>query len=130
MPQPKWIQKAVVLALHSEQLAEHGGSDGIRDDGLLDSALAKPLNLLAYTEPDLFDLAASYAFGIAQNHPFVDGNKRTALAVSLTFLYLHGWDIVAPKGMLYDTFMHLAEGTLSEGELGAWLRQHSAAIIP
>jgi death-on-curing protein len=130
MPEPKWIQKAVVLALHSEQLAEHGGSDGIRDEGLLDSALAKPLNLLAYTEPDIFDLAASYAFGIARNHPFVDGNKRTALAVSATFLYLHGWDIAAPKESLYSTFLHLAEGSLSEGDLGGWFRQFSVRIAP
>jgi len=128
MNEPKWIRKAVVLALHSEQLAEHGGSDGIRDEGLLDSALAKPLNLLAYTEPDLFDLAASYAFGIARNHPFIDGNKRTALAVSLSFLYLHGWDILAPKQDLYSAFIHLADGTLSEGDLGSWFRQFAVPI--
>jgi death-on-curing protein len=128
MPEPKWIQRAVVLALHSEQLAEHGGSDGIRDEDLLDSALAKPRNLLAYTEPDLFDLAASYAFGLARNHPFLDGNKRTALAVSLTFLYLHGWEIEAPKESLYTTFLALADGSLSEGDLGGWLRQFSIRI--
>jgi len=128
MKQPKWIAKAVVLALHKEQLAEHGGSDGMRDEGLLDSALAKTQNLFAYSEPDLFDLAASYAFGIAHNHAFIDGNKRTALTVAATFLYLHGLDIVAPKEALYTTFLSLADGSLSEGALAAWLREHSERL--
>ena len=100
MNEPLWISKKAVLAMHNAQLAEHGGSDGIRDETLLDSALAKPLNVLAYADqPDIFRLAASYAFGIARNHAFVDGNKRTALVVSLTFLDRNGWDIVARKRM-------------------------------
>jgi death-on-curing protein len=128
MSAPKWIAKAVVLALHSEQLSEHGGSGGIRDEALLDSALAKPQNLFAYSEPDLFDLAASYASGIAQNHAFIDGNKRTALTVAATFLYIHGIDIFASKEDLYITFLSLADGSLSEGALALWLREHSELL--
>lgn len=115
--------------MHSQQLADHGGSDGMRDETLLDSALAKPLNVFAYADdPDLFRLAASYAFGIARNHAFVDGNKRTALVVSITFLDLHGWDIVAPKEDVYLTFLHLAEGSLSEDELADWFRKYAVSL--
>jgi death on curing protein len=128
MKQPKWIAKAVALALHQEQISEHGGSDGMRDDGLLDSALARPQNLFAYSEPDLFDLAASYASGIAQNHAFIDGNKRTALTVAATFLYIHGLDIVAPKEALYTTVLSLADGSLSEGALAIWFREHTERL--
>jgi death on curing protein len=129
MEEPRWISKRAVLAMHNEQLAEHGGSDGIRDKTLLDSALAKPLNVFAYAyEPDVFRLSASYAFGIARNHAFVDGNKRTALVVSLTFLDRNGWDIVAPKEDVYFTFLHLADGTLSEDELTTWLTKHAIPL--
>ena len=129
MDQPRWISKKAVLAMHSQQLAEHGGSDGIRDETLLDSALAKPLNVFAYVDDaDIFRLAASYAFGIARNHAFVDGNKRTALVVSMTLLDLNGWDIVALKEEVYATFLHLAEGSLSEEELSAWFTAHAIAL--
>jgi death-on-curing protein len=129
MDEPLWISKKAVLAMHSAQLAEHGGSDGIRDETLLDSALAKPHNVLAYADqPDIFRLAASYAFGIARNHAFVDGNKRTALVVSLTFLDRNGWDIVALKEDVYFTFLHLADGTLSEEELTAWFTKHAVPL--
>jgi death-on-curing protein len=115
--------------MHSEQLTEHGGSDGSRDETLLDSALAKPLNVFAYAdEPDIFRLAASYAFGIARNHAFVDGNKRTALVVSLTFLSLNGWEISASKEDLYFTFLHLADGSLSEDELNIWFAKHAVPL--
>lgn len=115
--------------MHSLQLAEHGGSAGIRDETLLDSALAKPLNVFAYADqPDIFRLAASYAFGIARNHAFVDGNKRTALVVSLTFLERNGWDIVAPKENVYFTFLHLADGSLSEDELTTWFTKHAVVL--
>ena len=115
--------------MHSAQLAEHGGSDGIRDETLLDSALAKPLNVFAYADqPDIFRLAASYAFGIARNHAFVDGNKRTALVVSITFLDRNGWDIVAAKEEIYFTFLHLADGSLSEEELAAWFTKHAIPL--
>jgi death-on-curing protein len=129
MNEPLWISKKAVPAMHSTQLTEHGGSDGIRDETVLDSAIAKPLNVFAYADqPDIFRLAASYAFGIARNHAFVDGNKRTALVVSLTFLDRNGWDIVAPKGDVYFTFLHLADGSLSEDDLTAWFTKHAVPL--
>jgi death-on-curing protein len=128
MEEPIWIDKREVLAAHSEQLAEHGGSDGIRDETLLDSALAKPKNVFAYSEdPDIFALAASYAFGIARNHAFIDGNKRTAAAISMGFLYINGFDIESAKEEEYFTFLHLADGSLSEDEMAAWFREHAVA---
>ena len=129
MNEPTWILKQVVLGLHSEQLAEHGGSDGIREEHLLDSALAKPLNVFAYTDDaDIFTLAASYAFGIARNHAFIDGNKRTAASVSMTFLQLNGWEIQAEKEDEYFAFLHLAEGTFSEEEMAAWFRARASPL--
>jgi death-on-curing protein len=129
MNEPRWISKKAVLGMHSAQLAEHGGSDGIRDETLLDSALAKPQNVFAYADqPDIFRLAASYAFGIARNHAFVDGNKRTALVVSITFLNRNGCDIEASKEEIYFTFLHLADGSLSEEELAAWFTKHAVPL--
>lgn len=130
MQAPVWILEDVVLAIHRRQLAEHGGSGGIRDPGLLDSALARPKNLIAYAdpedEPDLAILAASYAWGLVRNHPFVDGNKRTAYVVCRTFLKLNGWDFEASPEEKYLTFLQLAEGRLSEQELASWIRDHLA----
>ena len=129
MEEPLWISKKAVLAMHQEQLAEHGGSEGIRDETLLDSALAKPQNVLAHAEaPDIFRLAASYAFGIARDHAFVDGNKRTALVVSLTFLDRNGWDLEASKEAVYFTFLHLGDGSLSEEDLTAWFAKHAVLL--
>ena len=129
MNEPIRVSKKAVLAMHSAQLAEHGGSDGIRDETLLDSALAKPLNVFAYSDqPDIFRLAASYAFGIARNHAFVDGNKRTALVVSFTFLDRNGWDIVAAKENIYFTFLHLADGSLTEEDLTTWFTKHAVPL--
>jgi death-on-curing protein len=129
MDQPLWISKKAVLAMHSAQLAEHGGSDGIRDETLLTSALAKPLNVFAYADqPDIFRLAASYAFGITRNHAFVDGNKRTTLVVSITFLDRNGWNIVSSKEDVYFTFLHLDDGSLSEEELAAWFTKHAVPL--
>lgn len=124
MSEPVWVREDVVLAIHSRQLAEHGGTAGVRDHGLLASALARPQNLLAYSEvePDLAALAASYASGIVQNHPFVDGNKRTAFVLCRTFLKLNGQDIEASQEEKYLTFRQLAEGRLGEEELAAWIR--------
>jgi death-on-curing protein len=118
-----WIDKHEVLTMHAQQLAEHGGGEGIRDGGLLESALARPQNLLAYSDepPSLASLAAAHAFGIAKNHPFVDGNKRTALVVSLTFLLVNGLILTAPREDRYFIFYDLAAGKLSEGELAQWL---------
>lgn len=129
MDEPRWISKRAVLAMHREQLAEHGGSDGIRDETLLDSALAKPLNVFNYAaEPDIFRLAASYAFGIARNHAFIDGNKRMPLVVSITFLDRNGWDTAASKEDTYFTFLHLADGSLSEEDLAAWFTKHAIPL--
>jgi len=122
-----WILKDAVIAIHGRQIAEHGGSDGVRDEGLLLSALARPENLFAYGDnPDLADLAASYAYGIAKNHPFIDGNKRTALVVARTFLKINGSDISASQDEKYTTFLKLAEGTLTEEELAYWIRKKIA----
>jgi death-on-curing protein len=127
--EPRWILKKAAIALHREQLLEHGGPEGVRDETLLDSALAKPLNVFAYEEgASLFRLAASYAFGIARNHAFVDGNKRTALVVSLLFLNLNGWEIETGREELLATFLKLAEGSLSEAELAAWFESHAVAL--
>jgi death-on-curing protein len=126
MKEPLWIRGDVVLAIHRRQLAEHGGGEGIRDPSLLDSALARPKNLLAYTggEPDLPRLAASYAWGLIRNHPFVDGNKRTAYVVCRTFLRLNGLDLEASQEEKYVNFLQLAEGRLSEEELALWIGGH------
>lgn len=114
------------MAAHAEQLAEHGGGEGVRDAGLLESAMARPQNLALYGDPDIAQLVASYAFGIARNHPFVDGNKRTAAVVSETFLVLNGSALLASDAELVVAFLALAAGELSEDELTAWFREHLA----
>lgn len=121
-----WISERVVVAIHRRQLAEHGGLEGIRDEGLLQSALSRPKNLLAYSQssPDLASLAAAYAYGIVQNHPFVDGNKRTAYVVMRTFLKLNGYDIQASDEEKYQIWIDLAAGKLVEEELASWIREH------
>jgi death on curing protein len=118
-----WVTPDVALAVHAEQIAEHGGSEGVRDAGLVESALARPQNLVAYTDPDAAELAAAYAFGIARNHPFVDGNKRTAAVISETFLMLNGYTLIASDAELVVAFLALAAGELSEAELAAWFRE-------
>jgi death-on-curing protein len=124
-----WIEKALVLAIHDRQLAEHGGSAGVRDEGLLESALARPQQLYAYGDPapDLADLAAALAYGLARNHPFVDGNKRTAAVACETFLDLNGATLEADDLELYPRYLALAEGKLSERDFAAWLRLHTRA---
>lgn len=121
-----WIEKALVVALHDRQIAEHGGSTGVRDERLLESALARPQQLFAYGDPppDLADLAASLAFGIAKNHPFVDGNKRSAHVSYRTFLELNDVELEASLEDKYLTILGLAEGRLKEKEFAAWLRSH------
>lgn len=119
-----WVSLEVALAAHLEQLADHGGGEGVRDMGMLESAMARPQNVVAYGNPDAADLAASYAFGIARNHPFVDGNKRTAAVVSETFLALNGYGLTAIDAELVVTFLALAAGDLSEDELADWFRDH------
>ncbi len=119
-----WITAEAALAIHAEQLAEHGGAEAVRDAGGLESALSRPGNLIAYGEPDVAELAASYAWGIARNHPFVDGNKRTAAVVSETFLALNGHVLTASDAELVVAFVALAAGELSEEELADWFRGH------
>jgi len=122
----QWLREDVVLALHDEQLAEHGGMAGIRDAGLLKSALARPLNLAAYGEPDAASLTAAYAFGIARNHPFADGNKRTAAVAALLFLGLNGLAFTISEAELVVMVLALAAGELGEDEVAAWFRQRLA----
>jgi len=119
-----WLQRALVLAAHDRQIAEHGGSGGVRDEGLLESALARPQQLHAYGDPapDLADLAAALAYGIARNHPFVDGNKRTAAVCCETFLELNSATLEAEDAELFDLYLALAEGKLAERDFAAWLR--------
>jgi len=125
-----WIDKHETLTIHAQQLAAHGGSDGIRDEGLLESALARPHNLLAYSEqtPSFVRLAAAYGFGITRNHPFVDGNKRTALVVTFTFLLVNGLRITAAKEDRYFVFYDLAAGKFSEDALADWLEANSEPV--
>ncbi len=121
----RWIDKAALLALHDESLAEHGGATGMRDEGLLDSALARPLNLAAYGEPTLADLAACYGVGVAKNHAFVDGNKRAAfLAVGL-FLAINGHRLMATQADATLTMLAVAAGEVDEAQFAEWIRQHA-----
>jgi len=119
-----WIDPNVARAAHREQLAEHGGGDGIRDMGAMESAMARPQNLAHYGEPDAAALAASYAYGLARNHPFADGNKRTAAVVSETFLLLNGFALTATDADVAVAFLELAAGALTEDELADWFRQY------
>jgi death-on-curing protein len=118
----RWVAMEVVLAIHDEQVAEHGGMTGIRDLGLLESALAHPPNLANYGDPDLADLAATYAYGIARNHPFVDGNKRTAFVVAYVFLLDHGYDLGAGDAEAVEAMLALAAGEVEETAPGDWFR--------
>jgi death-on-curing protein len=129
--EPIWILQQAVIGFHEESLVEHGGPSGIRDLGLLESALARPKNLLAYSEvePTLCRMAAAYAFGIASNHPFVDGNKRTAFITALTFLKLNGLQVTGAMTERYLMFYGLAEGTVSEDELAEWFQKNTAPSL-
>ena len=119
-----WIDPEILLTAHDEQLAEHGGASGIRDIGLFESALARPQNLAAYGEPDTAALAASYAYGLAKNHAFVDGNKRTALVALEYFLALNGFELTADDGQCVLVILSIASGAFTEEELADWIRQH------
>ena len=127
MDDPIWVTADLAIAIHKRQLAEHGGADGVRDMGLLESAIGRPRHLFAYSDPtpDIPSLAASYAFGVARNHAFIDGNKRTAYVVCRTFLLLNGFDLTASKEQRYQTFLDLAAGTFTEQQLAAWLTSHT-----
>ncbi|CCW18361.1 Death on curing protein, Doc toxin [Sphingobium indicum BiD32] len=122
-----WVTPAVAEAAHAEQIAEHGGGgDGLRDRGLFESAMARPHNQALYGDPDAAALAAAYAYGLARNHPFIDGNKRIAAVVSETFLLLNGYRLTATDAELVVAFLELAAGDLTEADLADWFRQHSA----
>ena len=128
MAEPVWVRDDVVLAVHRRQIAEHGGDEGVRDTGLLESALNRPRHLyhFAVPKPTLAALAARYAHGIARNHPFIDGNKRTALVICRLFLKLNGADLAASQEEKYRTFLALAAGTLTEDDLTRWIAGHLA----
>jgi death on curing protein len=126
--EPLWLSKAFILAVHDRLLAEHGGSSGIRDDGLLGSALAKPKNLFAYAKPTLFDLAASYAVGIVKNHLFVDGNKRTGFVAAATFLDLNRVELTASESDATVRTLGLAAGEITEEGYSAWLKTNSKRV--
>jgi death-on-curing protein len=122
--QPRWLEIDIVIDFHAEQLALFGGPDGIRDQGLLESALARPINKFAYGETDFAALAAAYGFGIARNHPFVDGNKRTALASMIVFLNLNKLDLEAPEEAATAIVLAMAAGEVGEDVLARWIAGH------
>jgi death-on-curing protein len=125
-----WVDAGVARAIHDEQLATHGGAAGVRDAGAFESAFARPLNLAAYGEPDAAALAAAYAFGLARDHPFVDGNKRTAYVVAELFLALNGVRLTSSDAEGVLTFVALAAGDLLEEDLAGWFRANTRRIVP
>jgi death-on-curing protein len=124
-----WVVKSVVLAIHDEQVAEHGGIPGIRDENGIEAVLARPLDLVAYSTSDISDLAAAYACGFAQRQYFNDGNKRVSLVVTELFLELNGWTLEAGDQELIQVWWALASSKMTEKELAAWIRQHSARAV-
>lgn len=122
------LLRPAVEAMHDEQLRRHGGASGLRDENALESALARPLNKLAYGEPDAFELAAAYAYGLARNHAFVDGNKRIAIVSAATFLLLNGLMLTADDGTLYEFTMALAAGEIDEDGAAAFFRDHTETL--
>jgi death on curing protein len=126
MDVPKWLDERIVLAIHDQQIAEHGGSPGLRDSGLLESALNRPVNIHLYEEaPSLFDLASAYGFGLAKNHPFIDGNKRVAFMAMYVFLRINGFGLSAPEEEATIFMMRLAAGEESQETLAQWLEDFS-----
>jgi death-on-curing protein len=120
-----WLEPDELVAIHSELIAEFGGLPGLRDRALLESAAARPKHLASYERPSPFELAAAYAFGLARNHPFVDGNKRVALVAAFTFLELNGWEVRAEEAGAVLVFLDLAAGKLEEKELAGWLERNA-----
>ena len=128
MSEPRWVPGQAVRAMHSMLIAEHGGIDGVRDEGLLESALARPRNKLAYGETDLAKLAAAYGFALCRNHPFLDGNKRISLAVVDVFLQRNGRELTASEEDAVTTFRELAAGSLDEDALADWIRRNQTPL--
>ena len=120
-----WPSERIILDLHGMQLAQHGGAPGVRDPGLLQSALARPLNLASYGEPGVADLGAAYAIAIARNHPFVDGNKRAAFMAMVLFLALNGMELEAPEPEATVAMLDMAAGQLTDAEFTLWVREHA-----
>ena len=125
MKKPVWLDREVALAIHELMLAQHGGLAGVRDEGLLESALSKPRNLFAYGKPTVAQLAASYAAGIIRNHPFLDGNKRTGFMLAATFMELNGLTLTASEESVVQQTLALAAGELKEASYAAWLKENS-----
>ena len=128
MKEWRWLEAADLVAMHRQVVAEFGGPPGLRDQGLLESAAARPKHLAAYGPASAFELAAAYAFGLARNHPFVDGNKRIALIAAFTFLLLNGWEVQAEETAAVLVFIDLAAGKLDEQQLATWLERNSRAV--
>lgn len=128
MKKPRWVPLHVVLALHKECIATFGGSDGVRDEGLLESALARPENLLSYGAPTLHELAAAYGYGLAKNHPFIDGNKRTAFLTTAVFLMDNGFQPLVNEADVVTTITALAASQLTEAEFAQWLKQSFKSV--
>ncbi len=124
----RWINRQALVLLHDESLAIHGGASGLRDEGMFESALARPGNLAAYGSPDVFECAAAYAFGLAKNHPFIDGNKRTAFLAAGVFLRINGYRLTVSQIEAVDAVLALAAGDLSESAFAAWLRAGSVEM--
>ena len=120
----RWISRATALAVHDEQLAEHGGEGGLRDSGLLDSALARAANRAEYASPDIFELATAYGYGLIADHPFIDGNKRSGAVLMELFLELNGQQLTADDAALVGTILLLADGSMGENALADWLRRN------
>jgi death-on-curing protein len=123
--EPLWIFEAIVRVIHQDQIQQHGGSLGLRDENLLSASLARPRHLFAYGQPDLFDLAAAYGYGLAKNHPFIDGNKRTAFAVMATFLLVNGYLLEVPEIEVVQIMEGLATDQETQETLAQWLRKNS-----
>jgi death-on-curing protein len=128
MNEPVWVLKSVVLKIHDAQIAEHGGSSGLRDEGLLESALHQPQNLFSYGNPSLFELATAYAERIAKNHPFIDGNKRTAYVVMVLFLKLNGYELTASKEDRVIKFVELASSNITAASFADWLKANTKQV--
>jgi death-on-curing protein len=129
MAEPRWVERLIVDAVHLDQLREHGGLSGVRDENALESALARPRNKWAYESThDLADLAAAYGYGLVTNHPYLDGNKRIAFLTMVIFLGLNGWDLDAPEADVVTMMLAAAEKRCSEADLTTWIRSHMVAL--
>lgn len=125
MAEPIWINGTIAQFIHDDQIAAHGGAYGLLNVVMLESALARPQNLYAHEQADIFSLAAAYGYGIAKNHAFIDGNKRTAFMVMFTFLQVNGWRLIVPEPEVVVTMQQVADGIVTESRLADWLRENS-----